>query len=94
MFPIFKRAYTKQLTEDDLFGPLKEHKSSHIGAKLEGIWKEEYRIHKTTSLVRALIRLFGWPFLIFSILKLSLEILYVYVALFSFLFLLRTQVRI
>lgn len=77
MFPIFKRAYKEQLTEDDLFNPLKEHKSSHIGSKLEELWKEEYKIHKQSALHWALIRLFGWRFLIYGIFKLLEEILFV-----------------
>lgn len=76
MFPIFKRAYKEELVEDDLFGPLKEHKSSHIGSKLEKLWKEEYRIHKKTALHRALFRLFGWPFMIFGMIKLFNEIMF------------------
>lgn len=76
MFPIFKRSYKEELTEDDLFGPLKEHKSSHIGSKLEKIWKEEYRIHKKTALHRALFKLFGFRFMLYGFVKLFNELMY------------------
>lgn len=76
MFPIFKRACKEELTEDDLFGPLKEHKSSHIGSKLEKLWKEEYRINKKTALHRALFRLFGLNFMILGLVKLFNEVVY------------------
>lgn len=76
MFPIFKKSYKEELTEDDLFGPLKEHKSSHIGSKLEKIWKEEYRIHKKSALHRALFKLFGWRFMLYGVVKLVNELLF------------------
>lgn len=74
MFPIFKKAYKKNLTEDDLFKPLEEHKSSKIGSELERIWKEENKKHKKTALHRALHRLFGLQFWLIGVLKLFDEV--------------------
>ncbi|CAG9813317.1 unnamed protein product [Phaedon cochleariae] len=75
MFPIFRKTFKESLTEDDLFSPLTEHKSSILGSKLERIWKEEYRIHKKTALHRALFRVFGLWYSILGILKLVDELL-------------------
>ncbi|KAL3283208.1 hypothetical protein HHI36_006357 [Cryptolaemus montrouzieri] len=71
MFPIFKRTYRKEMTEDDVFEPLPEHKSGPLGDQLEKIWKEEYRIpgHKERALHRALFRLFGFKFMLYGIIK-------------------------
>ncbi|XP_018570688.1 probable multidrug resistance-associated protein lethal(2)03659 [Anoplophora glabripennis] len=79
MFPIFKKAFKENLTEDDLFGPLDEHKSSKLGAELERLWKEEYRIHKKTALHRALFRLFGAFFMFVGIIKLLNELMLIIV---------------
>lgn len=76
MFPLFKHAYKATLTEDDLYSPLKEHKSSNIGSKLEQLWRKEYKTKKHTALHWALIKLFGWRFLIFGVMKLFTETLY------------------
>uniref|UniRef100_A0A0U9HSG5 Putative ABCC protein n=1 Tax=Chrysomela populi TaxID=154003 RepID=A0A0U9HSG5_CHRPP len=75
MFPIFRKTFKEALTEDDLFRPLKEHKSSILGSKLERIWKEEYRIHKKTALHRALFRLFGVWYMFLGVMKLLDELL-------------------
>lgn len=75
MFPIFKHSFKHGLTEDDLFRPLNEHKSSILGEKLERIWKEEYRIHKKTALHRALFKLFGLQFTFVGLMKLFDEIM-------------------
>nr|CAH7746327.1 unnamed protein product [Callosobruchus chinensis] len=79
MLPIFKQAYKENLTEDGLFGPLKEHKSSHIASKLERIWKEEYRKRKKFALHRALVRAYGALFAIYGLVKLVDEIMMVLV---------------
>ncbi|VEN37809.1 unnamed protein product [Callosobruchus maculatus] len=78
MLPIFKQAYKENLTEDGLFGPLREHKSSHIGSKLERIWKEEYRKRKKFALHRALARAYGALFAIYGLVKLIDEIMMVH----------------
>ncbi|KAG5892174.1 hypothetical protein JTB14_026412 [Gonioctena quinquepunctata] len=75
MFPIFKKTFMEKLTEDDLFGPLKEHKSSIIGSQLEKLWKKEYRKHKTTALHRALFKLFGLRFMLYGLVKLIEELM-------------------
>lgn len=76
MFPIFRRAFKEELTEDDLYDPLKEHKSSNIGGKLEQLWEKEYKKHKTYALHIALFKLFGWHFMILGLIKLLNEIMF------------------
>ncbi|XP_045472447.1 probable multidrug resistance-associated protein lethal(2)03659 [Harmonia axyridis] len=71
MFPIFRRTFKKELTEDDIFEPLMEHRSGNLGDKLEKLWKDEYRIpkHQKTALHRALFKLFGFKFMLYGIIK-------------------------
>ncbi|XP_008195764.2 probable multidrug resistance-associated protein lethal(2)03659 isoform X1 [Tribolium castaneum] len=79
MFPIFKRAFRHGLTEDDLFQPLDEHKSSLLGERLEKIWKAEYRKHKNQGLYKALYKLFAINFLLLGLIRLVNEIVLVVV---------------
>lgn len=78
MFPIFKKSYKKQgFTEDDLFEPLDEHKSSILGKKLERIWKKEQTKHKKAALHIALFKMFGLQFALLGVIKLFDEIMLV-----------------
>lgn len=77
MFPIFKRAFKNGLSEDDLFRPLDEHKSSILGDKLEKIWRTEYRKHKNQGLYKALCKLFALHFIFLGLIRLLNEILLV-----------------
>ncbi|XP_072399315.1 ATP-binding cassette sub-family C member 4-like isoform X2 [Diabrotica undecimpunctata] len=70
MFPIFKKTYQYEFSDEDLFRPLKEHTSSILGAQLEKTWKEEFVKHKRTALHRALFRMFGFKFVLFGVIKL------------------------
>lgn len=63
------------MSEDDLFKPLDEHKSSKLGENLEKIWKKENIKHKKTALHRALFKLFGCQFVWFGILKFVDEVM-------------------
>ncbi|KAK9869789.1 hypothetical protein WA026_003521 [Henosepilachna vigintioctopunctata] len=71
MFPIFKNTYRKEMTEDDVFEPLPEHMSSILGDRAEVIWKEEYLNpkHRKRALHRALLRLFGFRFILYGVIK-------------------------
>jgi ATP-binding cassette subfamily C (CFTR/MRP) protein 4 len=79
MFPIFLRGFKSGLTEDDLFRPLDEHKSSILGEKLETIWKEEHRKHRHLGLYNALCKLFALNFLLLGVVRLVDEIMLVVV---------------
>lgn len=78
MLPIFKKSYkNKGFTEDDLFEPLDEHKSSNLGEKLERIWKKEQKHHKKAALHIALFKMFGLQFAFLGVIKLLDEIMLV-----------------
>ncbi|KAB0798602.1 hypothetical protein PPYR_09595 [Photinus pyralis] len=70
MYPILCRNYKTGLTEDDLFEPLDEHKSSNLGDNLEKAWSEEQVKHKKYALHLALFRVFGVSFVVLGICKL------------------------
>ncbi|XP_044268715.1 probable multidrug resistance-associated protein lethal(2)03659 [Tribolium madens] len=60
--PLFVKGFKKDLTEDDLYGPLKAHDSKRLGDLLEEAWfKEETTRHKP-SFWRAIIKVFGREF--------------------------------
>lgn len=78
MFPIFKKSYKKRgFTEDDLFEPLDEHRSSKLGEKLEKLWKKEQIHHKKAALHIALFKMFGLQFVLLGVIKLLDEIMLV-----------------
>lgn len=78
MLPIFKRSYKKRgFTEEDLYEPLDEHRSSLLGEKLERIWKNEQRKHKKAALHIALFKMFGLQFVFLGVIKLFDEIMLV-----------------
>ncbi|ENN79278.1 hypothetical protein YQE_04278, partial [Dendroctonus ponderosae] len=83
MFPIYKRAYKKKLTEDDLFSPLPSHNSCFLGAELEDIWIKEQGKHNKAALHRALLKMFGGRFFIIGLSQLFSEILLLTVVPFS-----------
>ncbi|KAK5646550.1 hypothetical protein RI129_005014 [Pyrocoelia pectoralis] len=70
MYPILCRNYKKGFTEDDLFEPLDEHKSSYLGDRLEKTWAEEVVKHKKYALHLALFKVFGVNFAFLGIFKL------------------------
>lgn len=78
MFPIFKRSYKNEgFTEEDLFEPLDEHKSSLLGDKLEKIWRKEQKKHEKAALHIALFKMFGLQFVFLGVIKLFDEIMLV-----------------
>lgn len=64
MFPIFFRTYRKGITEDNLYEPLSEHKSSELGCALEELWKNTRKKSPKYALHKALLKKFG-PEIIF-----------------------------
>ncbi|CAG2057608.1 unnamed protein product, partial [Timema podura] len=76
---VFRLGFQRDLEEEDLFVPLKEHESAHLGNKFERIWDDECRrAHfklKDPSLVRAIIRCFGAKFMMYGALLALVEIL-------------------
>lgn len=70
MYPILCRNYKKGFSEDDLFEPLDEHRSSYLGDKLENTWREQQVKHKKYALHRALAKVFGFNLAYLGVIKL------------------------
>uniref|UniRef100_A0A146LYI9 Cystic fibrosis transmembrane conductance regulator n=6 Tax=Lygus hesperus TaxID=30085 RepID=A0A146LYI9_LYGHE len=71
IIPTFWRGYKRDLEEEDLCEPLKEHSSAHVGRKLEKAWNDELEKCKGSkrqpSFTRAVINVFGPSFLLYGI---------------------------
>ncbi|RZC41834.1 ABC tran domain containing protein, partial [Asbolus verrucosus] len=74
--PIFFKGYEKQLTEDDLYGPLKEHESKKLGDIIEAAWDTEIKTHKDPSLWRILRKVFGLEFVIYGLILIPIELVF------------------
>ncbi|RZB40881.1 ABC tran domain containing protein, partial [Asbolus verrucosus] len=72
--PIFLKGFKKELTEDDLYAPLKQYESKRLGDKLEQLWQEEEDFREHPSLWRALIRMFGLEFIVYGIVFYSVDV--------------------
>jgi ATP-binding cassette subfamily C (CFTR/MRP) protein 4 len=57
--PLFVKGFKKNLAEEDLYGPLKDHESKLLGDRLENAWIKEENSRRNPSFWRALIRVFG-----------------------------------
>lgn len=72
--PIFIKGTKRDLNGDDLYQPLKEHKSERIGQKLCQAWEKELEKHsKSPSLLRAVMKVFGWKIMLTGLILASLE---------------------
>ncbi|XP_044250789.1 probable multidrug resistance-associated protein lethal(2)03659 [Drosophila takahashii] len=61
--PTFLKGHKVTLDTKDLYRPLREHKSETLGNKLCSAWEMELETHKkNASLLRTLLRVFGWYF--------------------------------
>ncbi|CAB0016955.1 unnamed protein product [Nesidiocoris tenuis] len=71
IIPTFWKGFKRDLEEDDLCEPLKEHCSAHVGSKLEKAWEAELERSKKSkgqpSFTRAVIKVFGPKFLLYGI---------------------------
>lgn len=74
-FPIFYKGIKKQLKEDDLYEPLKDHESTVLGNRLEEAWHEEEDEYRNPSLWRALWKVFGNELLGYGIILFFYEVL-------------------
>ncbi|XP_037711587.1 probable multidrug resistance-associated protein lethal(2)03659 [Drosophila subpulchrella] len=72
--PIFIKGRKVTLNTKDLYRALKEHKSETLGNKLSSAWEIELETHKeNASLLRALLRVFGWYFAFLGLVIFVLE---------------------
>ncbi|KAH8258985.1 hypothetical protein KR038_000986, partial [Drosophila bunnanda] len=66
--PIFIKGVKNTLDSKDLYKTMKEHKSEYLGNKLYSSWERELeRSGGNPSLMRALLRVFGWQFGFFGL---------------------------
>ncbi|KAJ3652255.1 hypothetical protein Zmor_018236 [Zophobas morio] len=73
--PFFYKGYKKQITEEDLYGPLKDHKSKLLGDKLEEAWLTELKTQKNPSLWRTLRKVFGLEFFLYGLILVVEELI-------------------
>lgn len=72
--PIVIKGWKKDLSEDDLYSPLKEIDSKSLGDHLEQLWFEEENFQKKPSLARAIRRQFGWEIFKFGIIYFPVDL--------------------
>uniref|UniRef100_A0A182KEI1 Multidrug resistance-associated protein lethal(2)03659 n=1 Tax=Anopheles christyi TaxID=43041 RepID=A0A182KEI1_9DIPT len=78
--PIFFKGYKKELNTDDLYQPLREHKSDGLGDRLCEAWENEQKQarmkNRKPKLLRAGFRVFGWEIALLGLVLLTLEMLF------------------
>ncbi|SPP86203.1 probable multidrug resistance-associated protein lethal(2)03659 isoform X2 [Drosophila guanche] len=74
--PVFIKGRKNTLDTTDLYRALKEHKSETLGNKLCAAWEREQQqgAKRRPSLLRALIRVFGWYFGLLGLVLFLLEL--------------------
>ncbi|KAJ8983676.1 hypothetical protein NQ317_003464 [Molorchus minor] len=68
LLPYFVKGFKKELTEDDMYGPLKEHEARSLGDRLEEAWNYEVAHKSNPSLWMAVIRVFRVELVLYAIL--------------------------
>ncbi|KAH8351932.1 hypothetical protein KR084_000656, partial [Drosophila pseudotakahashii] len=72
--PTFIKGRKITLNTKDLYRALKEHKSETLGNKLCSAWEIELETHKeNASLLRTLLRVFGWYFVLLGLVLFIVE---------------------
>lgn len=78
VIPIFYKGSKKELGPEDLYQPLKTHKSSNLGNRLCHAWEEEVANKrakgKEPSLMQAGFKVFGWNIVRLGLVLLVLEL--------------------
>lgn len=78
IFPVFGNARLPTYDSSDLYKPLKSHKADYLGDKLCKAWDEEVALkkikNKKPSLLRVVMRVFGFEFLLLGLSLFCLEV--------------------
>ncbi|CAM6031929.1 unnamed protein product, partial [Sphagnum compactum] len=79
VIPVFIKGYKKELTNDDMYQPLKAHKSEMLGDKICEAWDNELRQcskdkEKKPSLLRAGLKVFGGEIAMLGVVMVILEL--------------------
>ncbi|KAJ8954552.1 hypothetical protein NQ318_000786, partial [Aromia moschata] len=64
LLPYFVKGFNRQLTEEDMYGALKDHEAKRLGDKLEEAWRYEVEHKRNPSLWKAIIKVLSQPLLI------------------------------
>ena len=72
---MFVKGFKKDLTEEDLYDPLKAHESSRLGDKLEKSWLQEANLRRHPSLWKTLIKVYGVEIGLYGIFLLVQELI-------------------
>ncbi|KAB0803714.1 hypothetical protein PPYR_00684 [Photinus pyralis] len=75
MIPTFIRNYKRGVQREDIYEPLKAHKSATLGDKLEIIWRNLSRKYDKHALHVALFKVFGFELIFIAIIKLIVEVI-------------------
>lgn len=74
----FRKGYKRDLEIEDLFVPLKEHRSDLLGNRIERIWEDELikakQANRNPSLTRVLCRCFGWKIMAYGLILAATEL--------------------
>ncbi|ALC40250.1 CG31793, partial [Drosophila busckii] len=78
-FPVLIKGRKKTLEPNDLYDVLKEHKADTLGEKLFKAWEKEVKANrvkgkKRTSLLKVLLKVFGWHLVVSGIVLAFLEL--------------------
>ncbi|CAG9768692.1 unnamed protein product [Ceutorhynchus assimilis] len=75
LFPLFKKGYKQNLSEEDLCSALKEHESGYLGDRLTEEWEKQLKKNpKNPSLTVALWKVFGHQLIILGLVFMFIEI--------------------
>ncbi|KAJ8983670.1 hypothetical protein NQ317_003457 [Molorchus minor] len=74
LLPYFVKGYKRDLTEDDMYAPLKSHESKRLGDRLESEWNYQLAHKKNPSLLLAIAKVFGVELIIYGIFNIFIEL--------------------
>ncbi|XP_049853484.1 probable multidrug resistance-associated protein lethal(2)03659 [Schistocerca gregaria] len=76
---IFKTGLKRDIEIEDLYAPLKEHKSSLLGERFERLWKQECRRavknKRSPSYLRVILSAYGWKYMMYGCILAALELI-------------------
>ncbi|XP_049801233.1 probable multidrug resistance-associated protein lethal(2)03659 isoform X2 [Schistocerca nitens] len=76
---IFKTGLKRDIEIEDLYAPLKEHKSSLLGERFERLWKQECRRavknKRSPSYLRVILSACGWKYMMYGCILAAIELI-------------------
>lgn len=71
-FPLIKQGRKHDIGEKDIYKVLPDYEAERLGNKLEKSWKNSKEKSKKASITKCLVRCFGWTYLFYSLVQLTL----------------------